>query len=171
MSRSGAAPSLTPAVRSQALLTAATLSLAAGAIHVVAMVDHFDHYWLYGAFFLVVAYAQVLWAVWAYRHPRDRRALVAGAAGNMIVAAVWVMSRTIGLPIGREAWDPQAIGAMDLMATLDELALAALVAVLVAPGGWLWARAGWLREGHAVRVGIMLCSASLFALLLGSHSH
>lgn len=160
-----------PVGRSQPLVAAIAVSLAAGAIHALAMVDHFDHYWLYGVFFLAVTYGQAVWPVWVDRHPHDRRALVIGAAGNLLVAAVWVVSRTLGPPIGPEAWEPERIGAMDVMATLDQLVIAALVVVLVAPRSRLGQRLFWLRGGHAVRLGIMLCAASLFSLPLGSHVH
>ncbi len=159
------------AVRSQTLVSAAALAVAAGVIHAVAMVDHFDHYWLYGVFFLVVTYAQVLWGIWVYRHAPNPRVLVAGGVGSLAVVAVWVVSRTVGVPVGPETWDPERIGAMDIMATLDQLVLAALVVALVAPEGRVGARLTGLMGGHAVRIAIMLCSASLFSLLLGSHAH
>jgi len=158
-------------VRSQTLVIVAALAAAAGAIHAVAMVDHFDHYWLYGAFFLVVTYAQILWGIWVYRHPQDRRALVAGAVGSLVVVAVWVVSRTVGVPVGPDAWEAESIGAMDLVATIDQVVLAAFVVAIVAPSSRLGARLRWLAGAHAVRIGIMLCSASVFSMLLGSHSH
>jgi len=158
-------------VRSHALVTVTALAAAAGAIHAVAAVDHFDHYWLYGVFFVVLTYAQILWGIWVYRHPQDRRALVAGAVGSVAVSAVWFVSRTVGVPIGPDTWQPERIGAMDFMATLDQVVCAALVAVLVAPESRFATRLRWLAGGHVLRVGIMLCSASAFSLLLGSHDH
>lgn len=158
-------------VRSQALVSVATLAVAAGVIHAVAMVDHFDHYWLYGVVFLVITYAQILWAIWVYRHPQDRRALVVGAVGSLVVVALWVVSRTAGVPLGPDTWDPERIGAMDVIATLDEIVLAGLIVALVAPEGRLGARLSRLAGGQAVRITTMLCSASLFSLLLGSHAH
>jgi hypothetical protein len=158
-------------VRSQPILVVIALSVAAGAIHAVAMVDHFDHHWLYGAFFLVVTYAQILWAIWIYRHPDDRRALVAGVAGNLAIVAVWVASRTVGMPVGPDVWKPENIGAMDIMATLDQLVLAGVIVAVVAPVTRLGSRLRWLAGAQSVRIGIMLCSASVFSMLLGSHSH
>lgn len=157
--------------REQALTTVAVLAASAGVIHAVAMVDHFDHYWLYGAFFLVVTYAQILGALWIYRHAEHRRALVAAAAVSLAVVAVWLWTRAVGPPVGPEAGEPEPVGAMDLMATFDQLALAALVVALVAPETRLGRRLGWLASSHAVRLAIMLCSASLLSLLIGSHEH
>jgi hypothetical protein len=157
--------------RSPALRVVATLAVAAGIIHAVAMVDHVDHHWLYGAFFLVVTYGQVLWGIWIYRHAPTRPTLVAGAAANLAVVAVWLLSLTVGVPLGPDAWQAERSGAMDIMATLDELVIVGLVVAIVAPASRLGARLAWLTGGHAVRVGIMLCSASMFSLMLGSHAH
>jgi len=161
----------TPRGRSQTIVAACAISAAAGVIHAVAMVDHFDHHWSYGVFFLLVTYFQVLWAVWVYRHSSDRRALTAGAIGSIAVSAVWLVSRTVGVPLGPEAGDPEGIGAMDLVATLDQLVLASLLVTLLRPAGLLGRRMAWISGATAVRLGVMLCSASLFATLLGSHAH
>lgn len=158
-------------VRSQALVTLAMLSVAAGVIHAVAMVDHFDHYWLYGVFFLVITYAQALWGIWVYRHPQSRRVLAAGAAGNLAIVAVWIVSRTVGVPVGPDTWSPERIGAMDVVATVDQLALAAIALSLVAPASRLGASFARAATDHTMRLGVMLCSASLFSILLGSHQH
>ncbi|MDX6691061.1 MAG: hypothetical protein QOG15_2518 [Solirubrobacteraceae bacterium] len=158
-------------VRSQTLVTAVALSTAAGVIHGVAMVDHFSHWWAYGVFFLVITYAQVLWAIWIYRHPDDRRVLVAGAVGNLLIVGVWIVSRSVGVPIGPDAWNPERIGAMDIMASIDQVILALAVVRLVAPAGRLGSRLSLLGGTQALRLGIMLCSASVFAILLGSHHH
>jgi len=156
---------------SQTVLIACAISVAAGVIHAVAMVDHFDHYWLFGLFFLVVTYFQVLWAIWVHRHPQDKRALKAGAIGSLAIIAVWLTSRTVGVPVGPGAGDPEPFGAMDLVAALDQLVLAALIVVLVKPDGRFGRRVAWIAGAPAMRMGIMLCSASVFSLLVGSHSH
>ncbi len=157
--------------RSDTLRAAVAVSIAAGVIHGVAMVDHVDHYWLYGVFFVLVTYGQVLWGIWMYRHPEDRRVLVAGAVGNLAVVGVWLWSRSIGVPIGPESWQAERSGAMDIMATLDELVIAALVLVIVAPASRFAVRLSWLAGMNATRLAIMLGSASAFSLMLGSHAH
>ena len=55
----------------------------------------------------------------------SRRLLLAGAIGNLAIASVWLVSRTVGLPLGPEAWEPEAIHVADIVATLDEVASAA----------------------------------------------
>jgi hypothetical protein len=146
------------------------LSIVCGAIHTKALVDHVTHYWPFGVFFAVVACAQTAWGVLAYRGMLSRPALVAGAWANVGLVVIWAISRTVGMPIGPWAGEPEAIGLTDAMASLDELAMFAFVAAVLA------ARAGrprlaWLRGAYAVRLGMMLGSASIFATAIGGHTH
>jgi hypothetical protein len=164
-----------PAARSPEIADAvrmvAGLSIAAGLIHAIAMIDHFTHWWAYGVFFLVLTYGQVLWGIGLLRRPADDHALRIGAIANLAIVAVWVYSRTIGLPLGPDAGNPEAVGAMDVAATLDQLVLAAYVAAIVRPQ--LRGARGFktLIGRHRVRIGIALGSASVFAAMLGGHHH
>lgn len=149
----------------------AGLSIAAGVIHAFAMIDHFSHYWLYGVFFLVLTYGQVLWGLALLRRPVSDRGLAAGALANLAIVAVWVISRTIGVPLGPDDGRPEAVGSMDVAATLDQLALAAYVAAVLRPR--LRGVRGFkaLLGRHRVRIGSALASASVFAALLGAGHH
>src|SRR4051794_579959 len=83
------------------ILTAIALaSIGAGAIHVAAAAtDGVDSGAQYLAFFTVVAAAQIVWGTVALaRAPRWWLAL--GALGNLLVMAMWVASRTAGIPFG-----------------------------------------------------------------------
>ena len=160
-----------PAVIADAVRIVAWLSLSAGAIHGIAMVHHFSHWWLYGAFFLALTYGQVLWGVDVLRHPASDHRLVVGAFANLAIVGVWLFSRTVGVPIGPGAGTPEPVGIMDVAATVDELVLVAYVAVVVRTG--LRVRRGFrtLIGVHRVRLAMMLCSVSVFASMLGHHSH
>ena len=158
-------------VRSPRILLLIGLSAVAGLIHAKAFVDHVDHYWLFGVFFAVLTYAQVLWAMRLWRRPDDRRFFKAVAVMSLGVAAIWLVSRTIGLPIGPWAGRPEAIGLPDAVATLDGLVIAGLIASILRPEGRTAARLRWLDGDNCVRFGSMLCSLSLMALLFSSHSH
>lgn len=147
------------------------LSAVAGLIHGKAFIDHVDHYWLFGVFFAVLTYAQVLWAMQLFRRPDDRRLFKAVAVMSLGVVAIWVVSRTTGLPIGPWAGRPETIGMPDAVASLDELVIAAMIAAMLRPEGRVAARLRWLDAGNCVRIGSMLCSLSLMALLFSSHSH
>jgi hypothetical protein len=44
------------------------------------------------------------------------------------VVLLWIASRTIGLPIGPEPWTAESVGAIDVLASLDELLIGVLSA-------------------------------------------
>lgn len=113
------------------LLMAAALSWAAAAIHAVVIPEHFREWIVFGVFFVVIAMFQFGWGARVYARP-GRRLLQLGAAVNLAVAAVWMVSRTVGIPAGPEPWHPEGVGLVDVMATLDELLIVALAGAVLA---------------------------------------
>jgi len=108
----------------------AALSAGAAAIHFAVTFEHFNTYLLYGVFFLVIAWAQLIWAaVAAWRLPRWW--LWLGIAGNAAVLGVYLASRTTGLPFGPDKGHPEPFGALDVVGALLELALIAGCAALL----------------------------------------
>jgi hypothetical protein len=146
----------------------AALAWAAGLIHAVAAIQHVNEYVPFALFFALVAPAQFAWGAALYRRP-GRRLLLAGALGSLAVAALWVVSRTSGLPLGPEAWEPESVGLVDATATAAELVLAAIaLAHLLAPARGTLARAlGQL--ARAAGLGVILVSS--LVLLAGGHAH
>jgi hypothetical protein len=144
------------------------LAWASGLIHVVAALQHIDEYLLFAVFFAWLAPVQFAWGVAAYRRP-SRRLLVLGAVGSLLIAALWLVSRTSGLPIGPTPWQPEAVGPLDVLSTADELVLAAMVLLGIgAPSRAGLARAcGW--AAGAAGTGLILLSS--LALVAGGHSH
>ncbi len=126
------------AERSERTLMLVGLSLAAGVIHAKALVDHASHYWLFGVFFGVLASAQVLWAFLVHRRPDDERWLVPAAVGSLAVVALWLVTRSVGLPFGPWAGRPEPFGIADMAATLNELILAGLFVAMVRPNVWVF---------------------------------
>ena len=92
----------------------ASLSAGAAAIHFAVIFEHFADYALYGAFFLVIAWAQMIWAAVVLWRP-SRLWLWLGAAGNALVVVVYVASRTAGLPIGPDVGNPEPAGGLDVV--------------------------------------------------------
>jgi hypothetical protein len=108
------------------------VSLGAAAIHFAFLEEHYREYAPFGLCFALVAWLQALWAV-GIAHPR-RWLLQAGMVGNGLVVAVWVVSRTWGLPVGPEAGRPHAVGWPDVAATVAEMAIVlGCVALLGSP--------------------------------------
>jgi hypothetical protein len=106
-------------------------SIAAGAINIAAAATVGRASAQSLAFFAVVAAAQLAWgAVALARVPRWWLAL--GAAGNLVVAATWVVSRTAGLPAGVYAGIKLPVGFADGLATaLEVVVVAGAVALMV----------------------------------------
>ena len=136
-----------------ALRVAAGLSFAAALIHAAVITEHFREYWLFGVFFVVAAVFQLVWAGATWSGLRAEWLLAVGAAGNLAIAAVWALSRTVGLPLGPEAGEPEQVDAHDLLATANELALALIVLWVLArrsPPGWAIAGGWWLAAAGAI---------------------
>jgi hypothetical protein len=144
----------------------AALSLVAGAIHAVVAVPHYSEYWLFGSLFVAVALFQLGWGIQAYRRP-SAALYRAGIAVNLAVAAAWLVSRTVGLPIGPEPGSAEAVGALDVVCTAIELGVAGLCLAFLRPDRRLLAPVGVVRS---LALGLM--GAGLLLLLLGvGHGH
>ena len=150
------------------VFVACGLACGSGLIHVDAAVEHFHEYVLFAAFFVALACLQFAWAAAAYRRP-TRAILRAGALGSLLVVALWVVSRTSGLPLGPERWEPESVGGFDSIATADEIVLALLI---LAPAGLRGGAAGrWISKEGALGVGLFLILLSSLALVSGGHAH
>jgi len=106
-------------------------SIAAGVINIAAAATVGRGSAVNLAFFVAVAAAQLVWGAvalaWA---PRWWLAL--GAAGNLVVVATWVLSRTAGLPAGPEAGIRLPVRFPDGLATALEVVVIIGAAALLA---------------------------------------
>jgi hypothetical protein len=107
----------------------AAASIGAGLIHASAASDHGAHA-AQLTFFVTVAVLQLLWGLALLRRAAWPL-LVAGAALNLVVAAIWVLSRTSGLPAVPGAEHAEPVGFKDGVSSLLELVLVLSVAGLV----------------------------------------
>ena len=73
-------------------------------------------------FFLVISWAQLMWPVILLWRPA-RLWLWLGIAGNAIVIAVYVASRTVGLPFGPDLHNAESVGALDVVSCVLEFGL------------------------------------------------
>jgi len=111
------------------VILAAVLVLASSLIHAAMIAEHYQEYWLFGICFAIAAILQALWTAQVYADRLNRRLLVAGLAGNAALIAVWALSRTVGMPLGPDAWQAEAVSAVDVLSTLDELFAVILVGI------------------------------------------
>src|SRR3954464_10094398 len=117
----------------EARTSLALASLSAGLIHVMAGFHHWTEWWLFGLGMFVMAVTQLGAAAWlgfprgraapGRGFPAGRLALVATIVINVPIVALWVWSRTFGLPFGPEPGEAEAIGIPDAVCTFTELVL------------------------------------------------
>ncbi len=117
-------------VRPYILSGLAALSVGAAAIHFAVVFEHFADYTLYGVFFLVISWAQMIWPAVLLWRP-SRLWLWLGIAGNAMVIAVYVASRTVGLPFGPDVHHAESVGALDVVSCVLEFGLIVGCAALV----------------------------------------
>jgi hypothetical protein len=120
-------------IRPYLLGALAALSAGAAAIHFAVTFEHFADYTLYGAFFLVISWAQLAWPAALLWRP-SRPWLELGVAGNTVIITAYVASRTVGLPFGPDLHHAEPAGALDVVSCILEVALVAgCVALLWQP--------------------------------------
>jgi hypothetical protein len=154
--------------------TLALLSFGAAALHFAYAPTHFDEYWLYGLFFVTLAWAQLAWGLAVLIKP-SRVLLYAGLL-NVIVIALYLLSRTVGVGVGPLASTTEAYAFPDVLCTvLEGLVVVGCAALLYKPAlarrplamGSFW-------PGLAVAVAvavIAVSSASLSPSAGGGHAH
>jgi hypothetical protein len=127
-------------------MLAAALSAIAALIHFIVMPEHFAEWWGYGAFFLVAATAQAVYALLLLRD-RSSWLLWAGMVGNLAIVALWAWTRTVGIPFfGPHAGEVEDIGAIDVVSKIVEALLIAVLAVLLSADRSPQREAGSRRE-------------------------
>jgi hypothetical protein len=145
----------------------AALSLLAAAMHLWVVPEHLEEWWGYGAFFVVLAVAQGLYALVLLRWP-SRPLLLLGVGGDLAVAILWRVTRTTGIPLlGPHAGEVEGAGVLDLACTLAELGIVAGLGAL--------AMRGLPTEGRIQIVVVLAATSLLFwhllHLLAASSSH
>jgi hypothetical protein len=151
-------------------LVAALLVFVSSFIHAAAISPHFEQYWLYGAFFAVTATLQALWVGLILREPLNRRVLLIGAIGNAALIVVWAITRTAGVPVGPQT-GPEAVGVLDVLSKLDELAAIVLIATVLVR---LRGGAQWKISPLQLRIAAMVSGPLfLYSVLaaFGGHQH
>ena len=97
---------------------------AAAGVHYTVMPAHFNESALYGSFFLVAATAQLVYSVLLLCRP-SRPLIAAGLAGNAAILLLWLLTRTIAIPLGPAAGETEAFGGLDILAAAFEIVFVA----------------------------------------------
>jgi hypothetical protein len=142
----------------------------AGVIHLAFAPEHLQEYLPLGVGFLVAGVLQIGWAVGITLH-ESRRLLRLGGAFSLAFVAVYLMSRTTGLPIGPEALQPEPVGVADLLCCALEVPVGIGALVLARRPGLLVRS---LRTRLAAAVGaafLLVGSATAYAATAPGHEH
>jgi FtsP/CotA-like multicopper oxidase with cupredoxin domain len=121
------------------LFSCALLTLGSGAIHLSVMPGHFQEYFLFGLFFVLGGAAQLALAVATLLMPA-RRVFTFAALLAIGCLALWLVSRTVGLPIDPDPWKPEAVGFPDVITGVLESISVLLFGALLLRGPRIQAR-------------------------------
>jgi hypothetical protein len=100
----------------------AITSFVPAVIHFAVAGAHFQEFWIFGVLMLLAAWLQATWALGLAVRP-SRPVIAAGAAVNLGVIAVYVITRTVGDVIGPTPRSVEPIGFGDAFCTASEAAL------------------------------------------------
>jgi hypothetical protein len=114
------------------ITVAAAAGFVAAIVHALVVREHLAHWWGYGWFFTLLAAVQAVTAISLLRRP-SKRFLVALAACDLGLIALYVISRTAGVPVGPHAGTVEPVAPIDLIAKAAEaLQVGAIVLALSA---------------------------------------
>lgn len=153
-------------------------SAGAGAIHLAATHEHLTEWWPAGVFMFVAGCAQLIWVAWV-AGDIARHKLIAGLTANAGIVALWLGTRTIGMPFGPMAGVREHPHVPDLIATGLEVVFVVAAAALLfenaprparrlmvlAVTGLILAAAG---EGHEALRGRVTVVATLAAVAVAA---
>lgn len=156
--------------RAAVRLLVAAAAVGAGVIHLAFAPEHLREYLPLGLGFLVAGALQVGWGA-ALTVRDSRRLLRLGGAFSLAFVAVYVMSRTTGLPLGPDAFRPEPLSAPDLLCCALEVPVG-IAALVLARRPQLLARGLRMRLAAAVGVAFVLVgSATAYAATAPAHEH
>ena len=125
----------TIALHTTGAAVAATLSTGAAAIHFAVVPAHMAEFAPFGLAFVAVGWFQVTWAQLYLLRP-TRVIAATGGLVNSAIVVVWLLSRTVGLPVGPGPWTPEPIGTLDAFASAFEVALVGVLLPIILPRRW-----------------------------------
>lgn len=127
----------------------------AAVIHFTQIRTHFEEWIGAGLFFVFVTVVQFALGFLLWRWPRREFVLIAALTSAGLLA-VWLLSRTAGMPVGPESGEPEALGRPDVIASVLE-------AVTIA-GSSLLMRRLWVLS----RARVELFAGAFAALAMGA---
>ncbi|MEJ2209075.1 MAG: hypothetical protein P8129_08585 [Anaerolineae bacterium] len=103
------------------LVRATVLAGSLGLVHILATPLYFGQWLGYGIAFVAIAVVQVMYSmVLAVNRPR-RVFFWAGIVGNALIIVVWLVTRTVGVPMGPMMGEVLPVGFLDGLAQVLEV--------------------------------------------------
>ena len=99
--------------------------------------SHWDVWWGYGTFFLLIGIGQALYAPAVVRWPTPG-VLWFGIAGNLAIVGIYLLSRTNGIPWGPHAGRADTVGIGDFLTTAGEFVLVGMLVAALGPRARRW---------------------------------
>ena len=125
-----------------------TCMMVSGSVHGLVTQEHFNVWWGYGVFFLVSSIGLIGFGLALFTDAIDPRytpgnvrrlrwwMYLACLAGNIGLIALYVVTRTIGIPLGPGSGSVETVGGPDVIAKLTEgVAVVGLVVLLMKTWG------------------------------------
>ena len=103
----------------------AVAMLGTATIHGAVIREHFEEAPLLGSFFLVLTVFQFAYVAAVVARP-SRALLQVGIVTNLAVVALWIYTRTVGIPFGVGGGEVEAVAVPDLLSAAFELAAVAI---------------------------------------------
>lgn len=128
------------------LYGAGALSILAALVHGAVTEEHLAEWWVYGVAFILMGIGQGLFGLVLVLLPswqpgaggptelgpeQRQRIYTAGVLGNAAIIALYVVSRTVGVPFGPEAGVVERVSAVSVVSKALEVALIACLLALV----------------------------------------
>ncbi|MCU1353914.1 MAG: hypothetical protein JWM05_3123 [Acidimicrobiales bacterium] len=153
----------------------AAFSAVAAVVHFGYAPAHWSEYAFEGVFFLTLGWLQFVWAGVVVTRP-SRPLLLAGAVGNVGVIALWVVTRTAGLPFGPHHGVAEKAAFPDLLSTGLEAGVVLLAAALLLRPALAERRVPSLRLAAGVTSFVAVAalaagSVSITPKYVAAHSH
>lgn len=114
---------MTLSTRTASRVALGAAALGAGVIHLAFAPEHLTEYLPLGVGFVVSGVLQIAWGLTIPFH-ESRRLLRAGGLATVVFIGVYLMSRTVGLPLGPDAFQAEAFAPADLLCCALEVPVA-----------------------------------------------
>lgn len=113
------------------LVRATVLAGSLGLLHIVATPLYFGQWLGYGMAFFLVAVLQVIYSMVLAVNPPNRPVLWVGIVGNALIIAIWIVTRTVGVPVGPMSGEVLPVEWLDGLTQVLEVTQIVHLAVLL----------------------------------------